>query len=98
MTPKEECAMYDRDRIMARIEKMDVVIRGNEEISKEQADTLDKLIRGRLEALAISLSLDNQEGPFIAADDQREAYQKEFNCKVYFRVGIGEFFVDNIPN
>ena len=95
---EEEYAMYGRNNIMTRIKKMDIYIKGAEGMSEEQTVAFNNLIRGRQEALAISLSLNNQEGPFIAANDQRDAYQKEFSCQVKFRIEIGKFFVAQIPN
>ena len=98
MTPEEESAMYDREKILARIRKFDIYVKGGDGMSEEQADAFNKLIKGREEALATSLSLDSQEGPFIAADDQRDAFQKEFDCQVKFRIGVGHFRIEVIPN
>ena len=98
MTPEAEHSMYNRKNIIARINKMEIFTKGAEGMSEEQTIVFRKLIKGRLEALATSLSQESRKGPFTAADDQRDAYQKEFNCKVHFSIGIGKLFVDNVSN
>ena len=90
--------------ILARIRKFDIYIQGGENMSKEQAIAFDKVLEGRQESLAFSMCQESEdlslkpENIFIASDDQIEAYEKEFNCKVQFRIGIGQFFIDITSN
>jgi len=90
--------------ILSRVKKFDIYVKGGEGMSKEQAAAFDNLIRGRQKALAYSISQSGKDFPiesediFIAPDEQRDAFQKEFNCQVKFRIGIGHFRIEIIPN
>lgn len=90
--------------ILSRIKKFDIYVKGDDGMSDEQTKAFHKLIRGRQKALAfamcqegIDLSIEPEE-IFIAPDDQLESFEKEFDCGVQFRIGIGHFRIEITPN
>jgi len=90
--------------ILSRIKKMDIYVKGDEGLSEEQTKAFNQLLRERQKALALSMCQEGidsylvPEDIFIAPNDQQESFEKEFNCKVQFRIGIGYFLVDIISN
>ncbi len=90
--------MNNQKKILDRIKKFDLFVKGANNMSEEQTKAFNNLISGRQIAFATSLFLDDQELPFLAADDQLDAYQKEYNCQVKFRIQPGTFFIEQIEN
>lgn len=90
--------MNSQKEIMARLKKFDIYVKGTDGMSKKQTDAFNNLIRGRMKALSICMAQDGGEASFVAANDQRDAYQKEFNCQVKFRIEPSTIFIDQIPN
>ena len=94
----------NKANILSRIRKFDIYVKGGEGMSKEQIAAFDKLISGREDALATALSHSSSEETapikdfYISADEQHEAFEKEFNCKVKFRIGIGHFRINITSN
>jgi hypothetical protein len=90
--------------ILSRVKKFDIYVKGGEGMSGEQTKAFNQLIRGREKALAFAMCQEGQdlsiepEEIFIAPNDQRESFEKEFNCKVQFRIGIGHFRIDIASN
>jgi len=90
--------------ILARVKAFDIYVKGGEGMPEEQTKAFNQLLRGRQKALAfaicqegIDLSIETKD-IFIAPNDQQESFEKEFNCKVQFGIGIGHFRIDIIPN
>lgn len=90
--------MKSQEEILTKLKKFDIYVKGTDGMSKKQTDAFNNLIRGRMKALSICIAQDGQEASFVAADDQWDAYQKEFNCQVKFRIEPGTIFIDQIPN
>jgi len=90
--------------ILARVKNFDIYVKGGEGMPENQTKAFNQLLRERQKALAFAicqegkdLSLES-EAIFISPNDQLEAFEKEFNCKIQFRIGIGHFLIDIIPN
>ena len=90
--------------ILSRVKKFDIYVKGGEGMSEKQTKVFYQLIRGRQKALAFAMCQEGEnlsiepEEVFIGPNDQQEAFEKEFNCKVQFRIGIGHFRIEIIPN
>jgi len=90
--------------ILSRVKKFDIYVKGGEGMLEKQTKAFNQLLRGRQKALAYAMCQEGKdlslepEAIFIAPDDQRESFEKEFNCKVQFRIGIGHFRIAIIPN
>ena len=83
--------------ILSRVKEFDIYVKGGEGMSEEQTKAFNQLLRGRQKALAFAMCQEGEELSiepeeiFISPNDQLDAFEKEFNCKVQFRLGIGHF-------
>ncbi len=90
--------------ILSRVKNFDIYVKGGDGMSEKQTRAFDLLISNRERALAYSICQEGQDLPippediFISPDDQKEAFEEEFNCKVQFRIKPGHFLIAIIPN